>query len=378
MKKIERKINFLFIDEYYIGFLNGFYKKYPKILYQDFESHKRKLIGECFGTSDFYSYNLKKLGHIANDLIVNDFLLQSKWAKDKNVEFKKPGVISKLQMMPILHRFLGRPQWIQDIVLSQIKFYKPDILYVQNLSLLNSSTLKKIKKEVKLIVGQIATSLPAKKNLRYFDLILTSFPHYVDYFRKIGINSEYFKIAFESRILKKIKKQERVDDVTFVGSFSPHHREGVSLFEKVARKVKINFWGQGTQFLSINSPIRKSHFGSVWGLDMYKVLGRSKIVINRHIKVSDGFANNMRLYESTGMGALLITDYKKNLNSLFKIGSEVVSYKNASDLSTKIKYFLSHDKEREEIAKEGQKRTLKDHTYSIRMKELLIILSKYL
>ena len=51
----------------------------------------------------------------------------------------------------------------------------------------------------------------------------------------------------------------------------------------------------------------------VWGLDMYRALARSKITINRHINVAENNANNMRLFEATGTGSLLITDRKDNL-----------------------------------------------------------------
>jgi spore maturation protein CgeB len=84
------------------------------------------------------------------------------------------------------------------------------------------------------------------------------------------------------------------------------------------------------------------------------------------------------MFEATGMGALLITDSKKNMDEFFKSGSEVITYKSAEDLTAKIKYYLKNEKERLKIAKSGQKRTLKDHTYKKRMIELDKILRKYI
>lgn len=37
---------------------------------------------------------------------------------------------------------------------------------------------------------------------------------------------------------------------------------------------------------------------------------------------------------------MLITDKKDNLNDLFKVGQEVVSYENALDLIKKIEYYV--------------------------------------
>lgn len=369
----------LILDTYYSGFLRHiYYKVDPKLKGSSYSLLKTRLLEQCFGTSDYYSYNLQKLGILAEDLIINDEILQRQWAKENNIKVSGSGLISSLQMLPLLHRLIGRPKWVQEIALAQIKKAKPDVVYVQDLSILNPDTLREVKKHCKLLVGQIACPLPAEENSRQFDLILTSFPHYVEKFRKMGIKSEYFKIAFEPRVLEKVGPQKRIYDVTFIGSFSPHHSQGTKVLEAVAKEIPLNIWGQGLQYLSPNSPLRRNFHGEAWGLDMYKILAQSRIVINRHISVAEDYANNMRLYESTGMGAMLITDYKKNLNQLFKVDKEVVAYKNTEELICKIKYYLKHERERAAIAKAGQQHTLKDHTYQIRMKELVIILNKYL
>ena len=80
----------------------------------------------------------------------------------------------------------------------------------------------------------------------------------------------------------------------------------------------MEIFGYGANKLPINSFVRKNHKGIKWGLDMYKILGRSKISFNRHINTAENNANNMRLYEATGMGSLLLTDMKDNLHNLLK------------------------------------------------------------
>jgi hypothetical protein len=46
------------------------------------------------------------------------------------------------------------------ILAKQIQLAKPDVLYVHNISYLPTWFLKKMKKQVKLIVGQIAAPIP--------------------------------------------------------------------------------------------------------------------------------------------------------------------------------------------------------------------------
>jgi spore maturation protein CgeB len=82
----------------------------------------------------------------------------------------------------------------------------------------------------------------------------------------------------------------------------------------------------------------------------------------------------MRLYEATGVGTLLLTDEAKNLGELFEPGREVVTYADADDLAEKVRHYLAHEDERSAVARAGQERTLREHTYAERMRELVAIL----
>jgi len=76
------------------------------------------------------------------------------------------------------------------------------------------------------------------------------------------------------------------------------------------------------------------------------------------------------------MGTLLITDWKANLREMFEPGRDVIAYHTFEECAELIKYYLEHEKEREAIAKAGQQRTLREHTYYHRVRELLDILRK--
>ncbi|ETR64862.1 MAG: hypothetical protein OMM_15232, partial [Candidatus Magnetoglobus multicellularis str. Araruama] len=115
-----------------------------------------------------------------------------------------------------------------------------------------------------------------------------------------------------------------------------------------------------------------------YGLDMFRLLAQSRITINRHVDAAENNANNMRLFEATGCGALLITDYKDNLDELFEIGKEVIAYHSPEECVELIKYYLNHPDEAQKIARAGQERTLRDHSYSLRMKQTSEILLRHL
>jgi spore maturation protein CgeB len=81
------------------------------------------------------------------------------------------------------------------------------------------------------------------------------------------------------------------------------------------------------------------------------------------------------MFESTAMGALLLTDASANLSQLFEPGNEVITYRSSAEAIERIRYYLGHPEEREAIAKAGQQRTLQNYNSRIRAEEALRIFS---
>lgn len=368
------------VDTYYPRFISSLYATGSSLANESHATQLSCLLAQAFGTSDFYSDNLRSLGVEANDLIVNCLQLQSAWARENKVPFfpwalKLP---RRSFRIPAVGPWLASLPGLIDIALAQIRQLRPDILYCQDLSFFPPAILRQLKEEVRLIVGQIACPLPSADYLREYDLILTSFPHFVPRLRDIGVKADYLRIAFDPRVLKLIGRQDRIHPASFVGGISPHHGNALPLLEHLATTTPIEFFGYGAHSLSRNSPIVNRHRGEVWGLDMYRVLASSAIAVNRHIDVAENNANNMRLYEATGVGSMLITDRKDNLHELFSLDKEVVVYSSKEEASELINYFVEHPHEAAIIAAAGQQRTLADHTYLQRMHELVPILDSYL
>ena len=95
------------------------------------------------------------------------------------------------------------------------------------------------------------------------------------------------------------------------------------------------------------------------------------MTLNIHIDIAEDFAGNMRLFEATGVGTLLITDWKKNLHDMFEPGKEVIAYRTPAECADLVEYYMEHEDECREIGRAGQKRTLREHTYYQRMEELV-------
>jgi spore maturation protein CgeB len=99
-------------------------------------------------------------------------------------------------------------------------------------------------------------------------------------------------------------------------------------------------------------------------------LATSQITLNRHVEEAEGYANNMRLFEGTGLGSLVITDRAPNLDGLFHPAEEIETYSSGDDLIEKIETYLAAPEELARVAAAGQARTLREHTYENRVREL--------
>jgi spore maturation protein CgeB len=370
----------LIVDTYYPAFLDAIYKSSIMTGGMPYQKQLDQLLDQSFGTADFYSRHMNAFGCEAHDLIANCPPLQSAWSKEQGSHFRHLFfcIPARAYRVPLLGKLLECLPRLLDVAMDQIRAFQPDVLYCQDLHLFPPKVLASLRPYTKLIVGQIASPLPPDEVVVGYDLITTSFPHFVPRIRKKGVASEYFRIGFDTSILSKLGMVDKDVDVSFVGGISKHHGKAVPTLEYLATNTPIKFFGYGADSLDISSPIRSRHHGEVWGLNMYQTLARSKITLNRHIDVAENNANNMRLFEATGVGSMLLTDRKDNLGELFEIGKEVIAYSSQEEAAELIHYYLAHPEEAQSIAAAGQARTLKEHTYELRMKELVTMLGRYL
>jgi len=368
------------LDTYYPRFLAAHYAANTALAGATYGDQRQSLLNQVFGTSDFYSRHLCSMGHDAQDLVVNCVPLQKAWAMDAemacgNLVFRLP---SRAMRLPLVGPWFSTLSGLVQIAVEQIKAIRPDVLYCQDLWFLPPQQLEELRPYARLIVGQIASPLPPETYLKGYDLILTSFAHFVPRIQAMGIASAYFRIGFDTRVLELLGTVAKDIPASFVGGISRHHGKALPMLEYLADNTPIRFFGYGASSLKHTSPVRAKHHGEVWGLDMYRALARSQVTLNRHINVAENNANNMRLYEATGVGSLLITDQKDNLGELFEVGKEVVAYNSAEEAAELIRYYTSHPEEAIAIARAGQARTLRDHTYQRRMEELGPLLEQYL
>jgi hypothetical protein len=266
----------------------------------------------------------------------------------------------------------------EKILLAQIEDFRPDVVINQDIFHVDTGLVRRIKTiGSPILIGQVGIEPPRGEDWTIYDLMLSQLFATVTSFRNAGIRSEVSHLAFEPALLDALPAAPAVDiDVSFVGTVSPDHRQRIALLEAVARRYDLKLFGSRPQALPASSPLHRCFQGEVWGADMYQVLRRSRITLNSHIDLAGREAGNMRLFEATGAGAFLLTDFKDNLHTLFDPDREVAVWRSVEDCLTTIERALGDERARINVAQAGQARTMARHTYRHRAGEMLTFIDQ--
>ena len=335
-------------------FLNSYYKKNIDFLNSmSYEEQIQTLFDQCVGISNFYSKALKDAGWNSFDFILNDRFLQQKWAK--------------------MHSYQSNNNI--EIAVQQIQSLKPDVLYLYDMEIATKSFISLIRPYTKLIAGHISFPLMSGIDYLSFDIIFSPYPDYVKILQNNNIKAYYIPHAFCNKISDN--NLQKIYPVTFIGDISDPNDNNYKIIEQISSRIPINFWGYGINKLSDNSPLKKYYQGEIWGIEKFLKLSQSQITLNYHCD-TDNYAGNKLLFEAAGCKTLLITDFKDNLNDLFEIGKEIIAYRDVEECIDLIKYYLKYPIEADKIAINGQKKTLKEHTYEKRIANMAEIFEKNL
>jgi hypothetical protein len=385
----------LVLNADYPRFLRALYCE-PDLREASYGAQMQARNDSLFGVADFYSCNFRAAGHDAEEIHVNNHWLQYAWARENGLAVEAPQeggrgafhtrfarALDPLKpLLSPLVRPLRRyrfPDWEAKILAAQIESFRPDVILNQDMEYVRSPVLLPHRRHDRLIVGQIAAPRPRDEDYQVYNLVISSLPNFVHWFSGQGVRARYNQLAFEPSVLGRMGPQpERDIPLSFVGSLSPDHAGRVAWLEEIARNAPLKVWGNGIERLPRSSPLHAFYQGEAWGRNMYDILRRSRITLNYHIDLAEGWANNMRLYEATGSGALLLTDRQRNINDIYTDGSEVATYGSVEECIAQIRYYLANDAARADIAAAGQRRAVKHNNYRTRTGEIVALVREIL
>jgi spore maturation protein CgeB len=384
----------LVLNADYPRFLAWFYRRQPGLETASYATQMAARNASLFGVADFYSRNFAVLGHQAAEIHVNNPWLQSAWAREHGMAVEAPEPVGaaergalpawlqsavkpfKPMLRPLARRIGLSPKLnaqAEAILLAQIEDFRPDLILNQDVFHVDTGLMRRIESIGKpMLIGQVGIEPSRGEDWTVYDMMISQLPATVRAFRALGIRSDVNHLAFEPAILDALPAAPAADiDISFVGTVSVDHQQRIALLEAVAERYDLKLWGNRPQALPASSPLHRCFQSEVWGADMYQVLRRSRITLNSHIDMAGSEAGNMRLFEATGVGAFLLTDFKENLDTLFAPDREVAVWRSVDDCLKVIGRMIGDDNGRAAIARAGQARTMAQHTYRHRTAEIL-------
>lgn len=385
----------LILNADYPRFLTWLYRRVPDLAGAPYAMQMAARNASLFGVADFYSRNFAAAGHVAADIHVNNPWMRAAWARGHGLAVTpspEPGEEVQRQTIPgwlqraiapfkpalrPLARKVGLSPRLdaqaEKILLAQIEEFKPDLVLNQDVFHVDARLARQIKGIGRpILIGQVGIVPSRGEDWSAYDLMISQLLRVVQSFRNTGVRSEVVHLAFEPNILDVLPPApERSIDISFVGAVSADHQQRVAQLEAVARKYDLKLYGSGLHTLPASSPLHRCYQGEVWGVEMYQALRSSRLTLNSHIDMAGREAGNARLFEATGVGTFLLTDFKDNLHTLFDDGSEVAAWRSADDCLAMIDRYLRNEDERGTIAAAGQARTLSTHTFRQRIDDIL-------
>ncbi|MBU6500567.1 MAG: glycosyltransferase [Patescibacteria group bacterium] len=291
---------------------------------------------------------------------------------------------------------VGRKKFNEEI-LEEIKKDRPDVFFVFAFSdEFDKKILEEIKKYTKSVIWFADDSWRFYNYSRYwaphFSWAVTTYSYMPEMYKRIGqpnvIRSQW---AANANVYKPPEALGTGPDVAFIGGWTKPRGNMVAELEKksvgvyvrgggwpagrVSDEEMIRFFGTSKINLGLNPPPglwNKNTLGRLLferSLNKFKanfhLLSNLKTFLHRNVPQIKA-----RHFEIPACGGFVMTSVADDLDKFYTPDKEIVIYKHIPDMVDKIRYYLAHDDERQAIAKAGYERTVREHTYEKRFREI--------
>ncbi|MET4519807.1 glycosyltransferase [Bradyrhizobium sp. I1.7.5] len=314
-------------------------------LSRGFRSHRSKLRGDAFREqiSNFLNSRFAAL-HILLPVLEGDALafytngdddqLQAAWAREHGL----------------------RTRDLTEILLAQIEHHNTEVFYNLDPMLYGSDFVRRLPGCVRqAICWRAAPS--GNVDLSGYDLVVCNFPSILQDWQQKGCRTAYFSPAYDSLMSDYAGSAERSLDLIFVGGFSRHHVARTAALSEAAslEGVRARFHLEEGRLTRLANafpfvPVLKKHAyplrvreltaGPVYGREMYAEFANARIVLNGAVDMAGPDRGNMRCFEATGCGSVLLTD-AGNYPDGFIDGKTMVTYSSPDQIPALVGRLLS-------------------------------------
>ncbi|MGA2938573.1 MAG: glycosyltransferase [Syntrophobacteraceae bacterium] len=264
---------------------------------------------------------------------------------------------------------------LERVLIDQINKVKPDILLgIAQSPLFNERLLDNLR-ELGVItlywfVEDFRVLTYWKRIASHFDIFFSiQTGAFVKALAEAGANNHYYlPVAFDNNFDEFTVQSGARTPISFMGAPYPNR---IRLFETLAR-YNLKIYGEGWDSYPIAGVTAGSRrISESEGRSLYR---NAEINLNLHSSMDPytigGDFVNPRTFELAGMGCFQLSDRRELLPPLYD-EDEVVQFADEAELIEKIEYYLDHEGERKEVARNARRRTLKHHLYEHRVVEIM-------
>ena len=332
-----------------------------------------------FQAQTFWLKAIRKLGHQAKVFRYSDcvfiptkltVMLKVRWQKFSPDSFRRWQLIRN----KFYQYFPGN--YVRSLKLvSVVKKWNPDVLIiaggVSKLTKLPLLVAKKTKCKIFLLHGEdplISATKWEKDNLGFFDQIIVNDQIHKKHWEKLGANKVICLpyTAFNPDYYCRYRNRQFQYQLCFVGTLSLDRL-------KILKQLLIfkpAIFGYLPKSIQLDDNLKPFYCGEAWGKQVVKIYNQSKIILNfvpEHMPVG----GNNRTFEIPGCGGFQLAS--RCPTQWFQPGKEIEIFSSISELKSKIKYYLEHDYQRQQIAQAGYLKAGKHHTYRHRFRKILAL-----
>ena len=196
---------------------------------------------------------------------------------------------------------------------------------------------------------------------RYFDLCWTSTKDALEKYCVEGALPVYLSEGANPEIHKPYDVEKSID-VSFVGQCYGNRPAIIQALKD--HGIHVEAFGYGWP----NGPLSTE--------DMVRMYSKSKINLGFGGVAGhkDTYCLKGRDFEIPMSGGLYLTEYSPELEGVFEIGKEMLTYRTFDELVKKIQYLLDHPDKAEAIRKAGYRRAVSEHTWGMRFEKMFTLM----
>lgn len=222
-----------------------------------------------------------------------------------------------------------------------------------------------------------------KEYARYFDYVFTiQKGECIDVIRKAGATHvHYLPTACDPLVHAPValSAEERArwgSPISFVGAGYHNRRQTFASLAHLPFKI----WGTEWPACKPFDRLVQESGRRLTPEEYIKIFNSTDINLNLHSSNErdgvdpTGDFINPRTFELAACGVFQLVDERALLAEVFEPGKEVATFSSVTELKEKIAYYREHPEERDQIARAGRARVLRDHTYDKRLAQMLEVI----